>query len=109
MWGTFSAELVKYAEEYNANKTHIEPPTHLNGLPVQTLQPELFSGSSLESILVPETVGRVCERAFAGCDSLTCVPFRNGNVSFLPGSTEGSSENLVVYGPDGNPLSTWPN
>ena len=110
MWGTFSAELVKYEEEYNDHKTYIELPAYLNGLPVQTLQPELFSGSSsLERVVVPETVGWVCERAFAGCPSLTSVTFLNPNVTFDARAAEGCSDKLVVYGPDGNPLSTWPN
>ena len=115
-WGYTSAELVKYEEAYNANKDYIEVPACLEdkktqiSYTVQSLQPDLFSGSSLKSIVVPNSVTWVCERAFTQCTQLTSITFNNANVQFaddVADDLQANKSKLTIYAPGSGNVEKW--
>ena len=58
--------------------TDIVIPSHVNGKPVVVIDEEAFEETNVTSVVIPWTVKKVDEDAFAGCESLVSAEFSEG-------------------------------
>ncbi len=58
--------------------TDIVIPSHVNGKPVVAIDEEAFEETNVTSVVIPWTVKKVDEDAFAGCESLVSAEFSEG-------------------------------
>ncbi|MDY5212704.1 leucine-rich repeat protein [Intestinibacter sp.] len=76
---------------YTGENTEITIPSEIYGMKVTTIGEEAFEGSSLESIIIPESVTRIEDSAFADCTSLKSITIPEGITTISFGTFNGCS------------------
>lgn len=78
----FSYEIYKgYAiiTKYNGSSENVEIPAEIGGAPVQEIGFYAFEANySLRSVVLPDTVRKICEGAFVDCPSLSSINLPDG-------------------------------
>lgn len=62
---------------YIGKQSNVTVPDFLDGLPVMSIGEGAFTGSSVESVELPKTVVKICDKAFFKCSSLKSVVMPN--------------------------------
>ena len=66
---------------YTGIKTNVIIPSEFNGKPVTVISDEAFSGNSITSITIPDSVTFIDDGAFYGCSSLKSITIPNSVTS----------------------------
>ena len=71
-------------KKYIGTETDIQIPSVIQGFPVQEIGSGCFRNTNIKSVIIPESIKRVYDHAFADCKSLTDVKFLgNDNIFFM--------------------------
>ncbi len=78
------AEGVACVERYKGDEQAVRVPDKLGGYPVACIRENAFCGCmSLRSVSLPESVQRIENDAFTGCESLCCISVRGDRSAVL--------------------------
>ena len=86
--------------KYISADTTYEIPAKLNGLSVTSIGDRAFSGSSLTSITIPDSVTSIGSSAFSSCSSLTSITIPNSVTSIGWEAFDGCSGLTSITIPD---------
>ena len=78
---------------YSSTETKIRIPTHIGGVPVETIKAKAFKDDKLTDVAIPNTVKFIGEGAFAGCNNL-----QNMQLPFIGESPTTDNSYKKVFG-----------
>lgn len=64
--------------EYKGTAKNVEIPASVKGMKVTVIEANLFQNKDIESVIIPETVTEIQQRAFAGCQNLKEIVIPEG-------------------------------
>ena len=90
--GTYSVRAGKYYDE-----KYITIPATYNGKPVTEIDENAFQNKNVQIVSIPNTIEKISNNAFNGCDDLTKVEYYSANNNSRALATNSSMETIGDY------------
>ena len=97
---TYERNGATISEEYKGRLPEVQIADTYNGLPVKSIKKEAFAGVGIVSVVIPESVTSIGDKAFANCRYLKSIKVAEGN-------SEYQDIDGILYTKDGKTLMQY--